>query len=207
MRDSTVDKKHWYDGFFYDKLIAPNQDRLFSEIKKIIEPESTVLDVGCGTGRFSFQLSEHCQSIVGVDLSSKNISVAESNLKSSNISNISFVHGNAIDLQKRTNVKFDYAVTTYVIHEMDEEDRIEILKEMKQVANKIIIGDYIVPTPNSFMGKVNVIVEYLAGRGHYNNFKSFVKNGGLISLLKEANLHLVTEIGNKPQTAHLVVVE
>ncbi|MCP5061059.1 MAG: class I SAM-dependent methyltransferase, partial [Ignavibacteriae bacterium] len=178
MEYSTIDKKHWYDGLFYDKLIAPIQDRLFNEIKKIIEPSSTVVDVGCGTGRFSFQLAEHCKSIVGVDLSSKNISVAESNLKNSNFTNISFVHGNAIDLQKQTNIKFDYAVTTYVIHEMNKEDRIGILNEMKQVANKIIIGDYIVPTPNTFMGKVNVVVEYLAGTEHYNNFKSFVKNGG-----------------------------
>jgi len=207
MGNSTTDKKHWYDGLFYDKLIAPNQDRLFSEIKKIIEPGSTVVDVGCGTGRFSFNLAEHCKSIVGVDLSSKNISVAKSNLKSSNATNIRFVHGNAVDLQKQTNEKFDYAVTTYVIHEMDKEDRIEILNEMKEVANKIIIGDYIVPTPSTFMGKVNVIVEYLAGTEHYNNFKSFVKSGGLISLVKDANLKLVQEIRNKPRTAHLVVVE
>jgi len=27
------DKKHWYDGWFYDKIIAPNQDKLFGQIK------------------------------------------------------------------------------------------------------------------------------------------------------------------------------
>ena len=90
---------------------------------------------------------------------------------------------------------------------MPPEDRIKVLKEMKQVANKIIIGDYITPTPKTFWGKLNVVVEYLAGTDHYNNFKLFVESGGLASLIKEAGLTLVKEIKNKPQTAHLVVVE
>ncbi len=51
-------KNHWYDGWFYDIFIAPNQDLLFREIKAIIEPNSSVIDVGCGTGRFSFSVSD-----------------------------------------------------------------------------------------------------------------------------------------------------
>jgi hypothetical protein len=78
---------------------------------------------------------------------------------------------------------------------------------MKEVADKIIIGDYITPTPNTFWGKLNVVVEYLAGTDHYNNFKLFVKSGGLNSLIKETGLELVKEVKNKPQTAHLVVVK
>jgi hypothetical protein len=46
-------KTHWYDGWFYDLLIAPNQDKLFQQIKNIIEPNKNIIDVGCGTGRFS----------------------------------------------------------------------------------------------------------------------------------------------------------
>lgn len=52
----THNKDHWYDGWFYDKIIAPNQDRIFGEIKNIIQPNSKVIDVGCGTGRLSFLL-------------------------------------------------------------------------------------------------------------------------------------------------------
>ena len=33
-------KDHWYDGWFYDNFIAPNQDRLFGQIKNLIEPNS-----------------------------------------------------------------------------------------------------------------------------------------------------------------------
>ncbi|MEE9430768.1 MAG: class I SAM-dependent methyltransferase [Melioribacteraceae bacterium] len=207
MQPSSSDKKHWYDGLFYDKLIAPNQDKLFKQIKDIIEPNCSVLDVGCGTGRLSFQLASHCKTVVGIDLSSKNISVANSNLEKSKYSNISFVHSNALELQEKTNMKFDYAITTYVIHEIDIDDRLVLLNEMKQIANQIIIGDYLVPTPKTFMGKINTVVEYLAGKEHYNNFKTFVKKDGVNGLLKRANLELIKEVRNMPPTSHLVVAK
>lgn len=200
------DKKHWYDGKFYDKLIAPNQDRIFSHIKSIIPEKSNVLDVGCGTGRLAFQLSEHCNEIVGIDLSSKNISVATEK-KNINHQNVKFIHGDAKTVKNIIPQKFDYAVSTYVIHEMPEDERIKLLLELKEVSEKIIIGDYLVPTPNTFWGGLNIIVEYLAGSDHYNNFKNYVKNGGINYLANEANLQIIDEIKNKPQTAHLVVMK
>ena len=38
-------KNHWYDGRFYDWLIAPNQDKSFSHVKNIIKESSSVIDV------------------------------------------------------------------------------------------------------------------------------------------------------------------
>lgn len=200
------DKKHWYDGKFYDRLIAPNQDRMFAQIKNLIPQYSKILDVGCGTGRLSFQLSNYCEKVVGIDLSSKNISVANSNLKNSSKKNVFFVHGDVKKIKNDISEKFDFAVITYVIHEVDDEERVKLLMEIKQVAENIIIGDYIVPTPNSLWGKLNVIVEYFAGKEHYNNFKSYVKNGGIDYLVKCAELKIVKEIKNEPSTSHLVVV-
>ena len=117
------DKKHWYDGYFYDKLIAPNQDKMFNIIRNLIPTNSTVVDIGCGTGRLSFQLSDQCKNVVGLDLSSKNIKVAESNLKTSSKINLSFVHGDIKKLQKESFEKFDFAVITYVIHEIAMKER------------------------------------------------------------------------------------
>ena len=201
------DKRHWYDGKFYDNLIAPNQDKLFTEIRKIISKDSSVIDVGCGTGRLSFQFSDYCKKVVGLDLSSKNISVAENNLKINPKKNISFIHGDVNKVGEHFSEKFDYAIMTYVIHEMPEHERVKVLTDLKKIANKIIIGDYIAPTPKTIWGGINVIVEYFAGKDHYNNFKSYVKNGGLDYLVRKANFKKVFEIKNKPQTAHLVVAE
>ena len=63
-----INKDHWYDGWFYDKIIAPNQDRLFAVIKELIDADSKIIDVGCGTGRFSFSVNDKCKSVLGLDL-------------------------------------------------------------------------------------------------------------------------------------------
>lgn len=201
------DKKHWYDGKFYDRFIAPNQDRMFKQINEIIQDNSKVLDVGCGTGRLAFQLSEKCEMIVGLDLSSTNIAVADTNLKINPKTNISFVHGDIKKIKREYSDKFDYAVLTYVIHEMPENERIKVLTDIKSVSDKIIIGDYIVPSPKSLMGIINIFVEYFAGKEHYKNFKTYVKNGGIKYLIKKSDLAIVDEINNKPSTAQLVVAK
>ena len=83
-------KKHWYDGWFYDLFIAPNQDTLFGQINSIIEPDKKIIDIGCGTGRFSFYFSGNSKSVLGIDLSRKNIKRANRNLVNNKNSNYRF---------------------------------------------------------------------------------------------------------------------
>lgn len=198
-------KNHWYDGWFYDVFIAPNQDRLFSLIKNIIEPNSSVLDVGCGTGRFSFTIADKSKSVLGIDLSTRNIERANSNLEKNPNEKISFVHSTVADLIS-LNQHYDYAVMTYVIHEVNEEERVEFLKDISTIADKIIIGDYLVPKPKGFWSALNEVIEFAAGNEHYRNYKNYVRNGGLGELANKAGLKIIKEIKNKPLTSHLVVL-
>jgi len=198
-------KNHWYDGWFYDKIIAPNQDRIFNEIKNVIEPNSSVIDVGCGTGRFSFTVSEKVANVVGLDLSKKNIDKANQILSIKNNSKISFHHTNLSTLISENN-HFDYAVMTYVIHEVNPSERITLLKEMSQIADQIIIGDYLVPVKRGFWSLLNEVVEFLAGNEHYSNFKHFIANNGLAGLVDNAGLKIIFETKNKPATSQLLVL-
>ena len=198
-------KTHWYDGWFYDKFIAPNQDRMFAEIKNAIEPNSSVIDVGCGTGRFSFSVSDKVSKVAGVDLSKKNIDKANQTLTKKTNSKITFHHTNLSDLLKQ-NLHFDYAVMTYVIHEVNPEERIALLKNMAQIADKIIIGDYLVPIKKGFWSVVNEVVEFVAGKEHYTNFRNYVANNGLVGMLDEAGLKIVSEIKDKPVTSHVFIL-
>ncbi len=198
-------KDHWYDGWFYDKIIAPNQDRIFNEIKAVIEPYSSVIDVGCGTGRFSFSVADKVSKVVAIDLSIKNINKAAETLSKNPNSKISFLHTPLSDLILQ-NLHFDYAVMTYVIHEVNPTERVPLLKEMAQIADKIIIGDYLVPVGNGFWSFVNEIVEFAAGKEHYTNFKNFTANKGLYGLADQAGLKILSEIKNKPATSQLLVL-
>jgi len=200
----AVNKYHWYDGGFYDRIIAPNQKKLFKQIVALMEPNKSIVDVGCGTGFFSFQAAVHCKSILGIDLSTRNIAKAKSNLLKKPNSKLAFENAHLRDIISQGNKRFDYAVMTYVIHEVHEEDRIALLKEMASVADKIIIGDYRIPRTRGFAGKVVKSVEYLAGSEHYRNFKTFEAKGGLAYLAEQAGLSIQQEM--KGSANHIVVL-
>ena len=202
----TENKYHWYDGWFYDTFIAPNQDKLFGQLKNLIEPDSRIIDVGCGTGRLAFALADNCKSVLGIDLSKRNIDRANITLHQRPNSKISFHHGNVSEINHEKQFHFDYAVLTYVIHEVNEEERLSLLKDIAQIADKIIIGDYIVPKPIGFEGHLSKLIEFLAGTEHYRNYKSYMANGGIYYLANKAGLKIIQEVKEQPSTNHIVVL-
>jgi SAM-dependent methyltransferase len=199
-------KNHWYDGWFYDRLIAPNQDSLFGQIKDLIEVNSKVIDIGCGTGRLEFALTYKCKSVIGIDLSKRNIDTAQLTLFRRPNNKITFQHRNLSEIVKEGQIHFNYAVLTYVIHEVHEEERISLLKEIALVADKIIIGDYLVPRPKGFWSNLTEVIEFIAGAEHYRNYKSYIANGGIYYLAIKAGLTIMNETKNQPTNNHIVIL-
>lgn len=199
-------KYHWYDGWFYDKFIAPNQDKLFAQIKNLIDPQSSIIDIGCGTGRLEFAVAEKCGSVLGIDLSKRNIDRAQLTLRRHPNAKISFQHNGMSDIINNGKKHFDIAVLTYVIHEVDKEERINLLKKIGLIANKIIIGDYLVPKPKGMGSYLSEIIEFIAGADHYRNYKSYVADGGIYYLADKAGIKIINEISNHPLTNHIVIL-
>ena len=202
----TENKNHWYDGWFYDRIIAPNQDQLFAQIKELIAPQSTVIDIGCGTGRLAFALGDHCASVLGIDLSKRNIGRAQILLERVPNEKISFQHLNVSDARNGGDKPFDYAVLTYVIHEVNKEERIKLLKDASRVTEHIIIGDYLFPRPSGLSGFMSKTIEYLAGREHYRNYNTYMAEGGIRYLARESGLRIITEVKSRRSVDQLVVL-
>lgn len=200
-------KNHWYDGWFYDKFIAPNQDKAFDYVKSIIELNSSLVDVGCGTGRFSFQIEDTCSRIDGTDPSLRNIKVAKRRLTRNGSEKINFYHSDAIKFIDNNGTNYDYALLSYVIHEVDEPQRENILRTLSQSVKKIIIIDYLAPKPTNAWRFLNEIVEFAAGTDHYKNFKSYIKNNGIKGLAEQSGLKIVHEIKNRPSASHIAVLQ
>jgi SAM-dependent methyltransferase len=199
-------KIHYYDGIFYDKFIAPNQDKLFRIIKSLIPKDSSLLDVGTGTGRFLFQYGKHLSFGVGIDLSSRNIKLAKKKLTESDLSNIEFIHGSILNIENLTDKRFDYAMTTFVLHEMPPQMRIDALRKMHEVAENIIIGDYIVPLPQGLDGLSVKVIEFLAGPDHFKNFRNYVINGGIEGLAAQSGIKILKKISDKMPHAEIAVL-
>ncbi|MHC1737182.1 MAG: class I SAM-dependent methyltransferase [Ignavibacteriaceae bacterium] len=199
--------KHWYDGWFYEKFIAPNQDQMFKEIIELMEPGKKIIDIGCGTGRFSFLAADKASYILGVDLSKSNIERARLNLLKKSNPKIHFEQGSIGGGEKKNERKYDYAVTTYVLHEIPEKERLKLLKDAGEIAQRIIIGDYLIPQPRGMIAFINEAVEFFAGRDHYMNYKDYTKKGGLLKLAKEAGMEILFENKNKKSGSHLVMLK
>ncbi len=205
-QEMPANKDHWYDGWLYDTWIAPNQDHLFEQVKRLIKPGSTVIDVGCGTGRLAFMLAETCTTVMGIDLSVRNIRRADRTLSRNPHPGILFEHKSAADILSERGKHYDYAVMTYVLHEVPEHLRAGLLRDVFGIADTIILGDYLVPRPEGFRSYLNHVVEFFAGRDHYRNFKTFVTLGGLPGLAKTLPLRTLHEVRDTPETAHIVVL-
>jgi ubiquinone/menaquinone biosynthesis C-methylase UbiE len=82
----------------------------------------SILDIGCGTGIFTFLLEEYCPEIlVGVDLSKEMLNIA-SNKAMERQSIAKFMLGDAADIQKSIDRKFDLifsSTTTHYVKNLD----------------------------------------------------------------------------------------
>ena len=73
---------------------------LFSE--NILSAHSKILDVGCGTGRYSIALAPLCQSVLGVDISPAMLEGAQKQATIKHLANVSFLCADWRELDLQT---------------------------------------------------------------------------------------------------------
>ena len=101
--------------------------------------ESSVLDVGCGSGFLQWSLEKRFILAAGLDYSQQMLEVnpcREKHLGS--CTNLPFPDGS-----------FDVAVASHVLHHLSEPDRIRTLSEMRRVARKTVVS--IEPNRNNLL--------------------------------------------------------
>jgi SAM-dependent methyltransferase len=201
-----MNKNHWYDGSLYDRLIAPNQDPAFALVKSLVPPGSTLLDVGCGTGRLAFQLADTCATIDAIDPSRRNIAAANRRLVRNPNDAVHFHHADLSRFLEGQPRRFDVATMSYVIHEIHESERIGILQSLASAAKSIILVDFLVPQPSRAIHWASTVVEFSAGPDHFRGFRSFVKGGGLAGLVAKSGLQIVRDIRGRLPSTQITIV-
>ncbi|MFN0140821.1 MAG: class I SAM-dependent methyltransferase [Pyrinomonadaceae bacterium] len=117
-----------YDSRFHNHAKALSEDIL----KRHILANGSVIDVGCGVGRWCRIASKYADKVVGIDYSQSLIDEARRRTQKENVT---FLVGDVTTDLK--NEKFDLALLLHVIEHLDDADR--ILQELKSVASKIIV--------------------------------------------------------------------
>ena len=191
----------------YSLLIDPLLSGLRKKVALEIEKGETVIDIACGTGLQLIELADKAATVTGVDLSESMVSFATKSAVKRNITNASFHIADATDLSLFNGHNFDVAVLSMALHQFDSKLHDPILNEIKKVAGKIIILDYAIPLPKNYAGVASKVAEFLAGKEHYRNFKSYTKTGGLKNILSpnEFTIRKSKVVGKG--AFHLMVVE
>ncbi len=128
------------------------------------------------------------------------------NLQLNPNSKISFLNTDVNQIIKNK-MHFDYALLTYVIHEVNLEERKKLIEEIFNIADTIIIGDYLVPQQKGIWKYLNEIVEFLARKDHYKNYLSFKEHGGIMGLINNENYVVVNKTENEPVTSQIVIIK
>jgi len=101
-------------------------------LSEILTQDATVVDIGCGIGRWSNIAGKFCRSVVGVDFDEKLISQAR---EISTASNVEFIVGDVtVDLPSE---KYDIGILSHVIEHIEEVD--EFLCKLQGVAKTLLI--------------------------------------------------------------------
>lgn len=104
-------------------------------IKKNIENNSIVLDVGCGDGTLIFKISKMCKKVYGIDIDKKSINVA---IKANKDDNVSFINDDFLKYNFK-NMKFDMIIFVAAIHHMNMKDALLKAQSLLKENGKIII--------------------------------------------------------------------
>jgi ubiquinone/menaquinone biosynthesis C-methylase UbiE len=149
-----------------------------------------VLDAGCGTGSQLNLYRLYGCSVFGVEMSAGMIAAARQKFESS----LNLCRGNAGRMPYR-NQTFDLILLSMMLHEIPLDTRSVVLAETERVlkdSGRILIIDYRVGRPNQPLGRlfkgIITLIEMAAGRPHYDNYRNFMKTGGLPPLLKKHRL-------------------
>jgi len=140
---NCMDIKRNWDEMADEYELFTNDDDSYSNliewktIKSILPDlnDKNIIDLGCGTGRFSFLFEGmNPKSILGIDLSEKMIEIGLNNVKNKK-SMVKLIHGNIENLLEIKSESIDFVFSSTTLHYIKDLDNI-----MKQI-NRILVSD------------------------------------------------------------------
>jgi ubiquinone/menaquinone biosynthesis C-methylase UbiE len=92
-------------------------------LKKYLNPDDYVLDIGCGTGTQCDDMSGSVNHVTGIDISSKLLAIAEKRKIERSIDNVEFIKTTIFD-KRFASDSFDMVTAFYVLHFFENVDQV-----------------------------------------------------------------------------------
>ena len=197
-------KKQWYESLFENYAQKYDNENFtqgtigecdFIESELNFDKSVRILDVGCGTGRHSIELTKRGYAVKGIDLSESQLTLAREKAKNYNL-NIDFSRHDARDLPFRN--EFDLAIMLceggFPLMETDEMN-FEILKNVaKSLTEK---GKFIFTTLNGLFPLYHSVEEFCASTTEDGN-ATYRSNTFDLMTFRDHNItEIEDDLGNK----------
>ena len=175
-----------YDPIFYLAL-KPIRITVMNELLKY--KEKIILDLCCGTGNQIKLLSKHgFRNLYCLDISDSMLEIAKRSDSSIKIYNEDATKTSFDD------ASFDVVIISFAIHEKDRNTQQALINEAHRIIKKdgfMLVVDYVFDNKTTKYGRILIsMIERIAGSEHYRNFKNYIQNKGLLSLIKKDKFKL-----------------
>ncbi len=144
-----------YQVWHYGKIVDQNIHLI--DHKNI----DTILDIGCGTGAFGYVFKKQGYEVMGIDVAPEMVKRGKNN----------DLYCETGDISKGLKCKdnsYDMVISAMVAHGLTEDKRVNLYKEARRIADKIVlIQDY------KFERNIFVdLIEKVEGGGYFNYIKT-----------------------------------
>jgi len=176
-----------YDPIFYLPL---NSIRIAVMNELLKYKEKVILDLCCGTGNQLNLLSKHgFKNLYCLDISDPMLEIAKRSNSSIKIYNEDATKTSFND------ASFDVVIISFAIHEKDRNTQQALIDEAYRIIKKdglMLIADYVFDNKTTKFSRILIsTIERIAGGEHYRNFKNYIRNDGLLSLIEKDKFKLI----------------
>src|SRR3712207_558297 len=127
----------------------------------LLQENSRILDIGCGTGRHLLEFSKYSSHLTGTDISSKMLTYAKEKLEK--VSNLHLLHGNWMELfSKENEYDFVFASMTPAI------SLVEHIERMCFISRKYCMMERFVSHVDSVREEIQAMLGRALNRLHQN---------------------------------------
>ncbi len=200
----------------YDFFVGPALRRVRNHCIHVIPPSASgapILDIACGTGLLLSDIARQYphHRLYGMDISRSMLKKA---LRKRFDAPILWIQGSGCTIPFPSE-SFAVVMVMYALHEMEPAERIRVLVEAGRVLQQtglLLAVDYDVESfrERGWKGVPSWgthMVERIAGKEHYRNFRDFLKRGGLVPLLDSAGFSVVENRRIEAQQAKMLLAK
>ncbi|MBD2037517.1 class I SAM-dependent methyltransferase [Leptolyngbya sp. FACHB-321] len=188
LRDWSYQYQWLYDGFSRLAALSVGGERRFRQLALegvAIAPETSVLDLCCGSGQATKFLVERSCHVTGLDASPLSLQRAQKNVPQAN-----YVEAFAEAMPFPDN-QFDVVHTSVALHEMESQQLQQILKEVHRVLRPdgvFTLVDFHKPTNPLFVPGLSLFLLLFETETAWT-----LINSDLVTLLETAGFQLVRQ--------------